>query len=330
MVRKRDTAVFARLYFPFAGGLPMRKFVPIFAVLALTLASVPGRCQDTAAIQSFFSGKQVVIKIDMPGSQKGVDLRFNKPSPMDWKEYGGRCKQFGVAIRQGDVARVTSIVFKKDMMEFQLDGGGFGTAGDDTNTTVVAKVVDKRDLENQIANTDDPDKKADLQRQLDRERARRERQNAINQQQADYASRQKAQQVAQNRVNGGSRFNLRWSGSVPADLSPQMLMQLLQPYVNFDAVAPTPSGVAVPSAGPPPEQGAPPAGDDANVPATAKLHRGMKIEEVTSLFGPGKQISESVGDNGLKTSVYAYTTSDRHVEVTYVEGLVVRYTISSN
>lgn len=56
----------------------------------------------------------------------------------------------------------------------------------------------------------------------------------------------------------------------------------------------------------------------------------MKMEEVTALFGPGKQLSESVGDAGLKTQVFEYTTTDRHVQVTYLDGLVVRYSISSN
>jgi hypothetical protein len=62
---------------------------------------------------------------------------------------------------------------------------------------------------------------------------------------------------------------------------------------------------------------------------TAQLKRGMKIEEVTSLLGPGKQLSESVGDGGLKTQVFEYLTDDRRVEVTYVEGLVVRFSVSS-
>jgi hypothetical protein len=53
------------------------------------------------------------------------------------------------------------------------------------------------------------------------------------------------------------------------------------------------------------------------------------MDEVTALFGQGKVLSESVGDGGLKTQVVEYTTSDRRVEVTYVEGLVVRYSISS-
>jgi hypothetical protein len=303
-----------------------------FVVVSLSLALAgAANAQDTDAVQNYFNGKQVVLKIDMPGSQKGVDLRFNKGTPMDWKEYGSRIKQFGVAIHQGDVARVTSVVVKRDIIEFQLDGGGFGTFGDDTNTTVTAKPLEKsdyeKDLERQIANTDDDDKRRALQRDLDRERARRERQDSINQHQAQIASQQKAQVVAQNRVTGGSRFNLRWSGSIPEDqLTPQAVMQRLSEYVSFDANSP--ARPAVPASAPAGGSSAAPA-DDANVPSTAKLKRGMKMDEVTTLFGQGKVLSESVGDGGLKTQIVEYTTSERRVEVTYVEGLVVRYSISS-
>jgi hypothetical protein len=310
----------------------MSRFVFLLATFALV--STPAVGQSGAdAIQSYFTGKQVIVKIDMPGSQKGVDLRFNKPTPMDWKEYGSRVKQFGVAIHQGDVARVTAVVVKNDMIEFQLDGGGFGTFGDDTNTTVTAKPVEKSDyeksLEKQIADTDDPDKKKQLQRDLDRERARRERQDAVNQQQAQYASQVKAQTVAQNRSAGGSRFNLRWSGSIPADqLTPEAVMQRLSEYLDFKGSQPASAAASAPTSAVAAQSAS--AAPDANTPATAKLKRGMKIEEVTTLFGPGKQLSESVGDQGLKTQVYEYTSGDRHVEVTYVDGLVVRYSISSN
>jgi hypothetical protein len=310
----------------------MSRFVFLLATLAMISASAAGQ-GGAAAIQSYFTGKQVVVKIDMPGSQKGVDLRFNKATPMDWKEYGSRVKQFGVAIHQGDVARVTAVVVKNDMIEFQLDGGGFGTFGDDTTTTVTAKPVEKSDyeksLEKQIADTDDPDKKQQLQRDLDRERARRERQDAVNQQQAQYASQVKAQTVAQNRSAGGSRFNLRWSGSIPADqLTPEAVMQRLSEYVDFKDRQPASATASAPNNAVAAQPAS--AAADANTPATAKLKRGMKIDEVTTLFGPGKQLSESVGDQGLETQVYEYTSGDRHVEVTYVDGLVVRYSISSN
>ena len=84
------------------------------------------------ALQSYFVGRQVQLQIDMPGSAKGVDLRVDAADPMDWKQYSSRLKEFGPAIRSGDRATVTTIVVKKNLIEFQLDGGGFGTFWDDT------------------------------------------------------------------------------------------------------------------------------------------------------------------------------------------------------
>jgi hypothetical protein len=289
------------------------------------------------SIESYFAGKEVVLKIDMPGTQKGVDLRFNKPVPMDWKEYSSRVKQFGPAIRKGDTVRVTSIVVKKDMIEFQLDGGGFGTFGDDTSTTVAPKVIEKSDyekqLEQQIADTDDPDRKRSLQRDLDRERARRERENAANQRAAQIASQMKAEKVADNRSRGGSRFNLRWQGSIPADLTPETVMKLLADYVDFSnlqpaapAPTPTPTPIAASAATTPAESAT--GGDSAGSP-TAQLKRGMKMDEVSSLLGPGRQMSESVSNDGLKMQVFEYLTGDRQAQVTYVNGIVVRFSINS-
>jgi hypothetical protein len=266
----------------------------------------------------------VVLKIDMPGTQQGVDLRFNKDEPMNWKEYSNRLKSNGTAIRKGDTARVTGVTVKNDRIEFQLDGGGFGTFLDDSSTTVNAKDVDKSDyekrLEKQISNTTDPDQKRSLQRDLDRERARRKRQEDNNQAAAQIASQIKKQQVAENRLRGGSRFNLRWAGAIPADQqTPAAVMKLLAAYVSFDA---------------PQQAGEPPPAamqnTAANAPATAQLKRGMKISEVTALFGQGRQLSESVSNEGLKTQTFQYSSGDQRVEVIYVEGLVVRYSISSN
>ncbi len=306
--------------------------VAMFLMLGMAFAEEPD-----SSIESYFSGKQVVLKIDMPGTQKGVDLRFNKTPPMNWKEYSTRLKQSGPAIRKGDVARITSVVVKKDMIEFQLDGGGFGTFGDDTNTTVSPKSVDKSDyekrLENQIANSTDDDEKRRLQRDLDRERARRQRQDAANKSDAEIASQMKSQQVAENRMHGGSRFNLRWDKSIPPDqLNPQAVMARLADYVEFNdwrsnstampaESAPTAAAVVVPA-----DSTAP---GDSSGSATANLKRGMKFDEVTKLLGPGKKLSESAGTDGLKTEVYQYTVEDRSADVTYVDGIVVRFSISS-
>jgi hypothetical protein len=231
-----------------------------------------------------------------------------------------------VTIHKGDTARITAFVVKNDRIEFQLDGGGFGTFGDDSSTTVAPQVVDKSDyekqLERQIADTTDEDRRRQLQRDLDRERARRERQNQDNRNAANVASQIKTQQVAGQRLQGGSRFNLRWSGSIPPNqLTPDAVTTLMADYVGF-------AGPQQQQVGPAPAMQTVSA--DAAVPATAQLKRGMKMDEVTKLFGPGKQVSESTSNDGLKTQVVEYTTGSRNVNVTYVEGLVVRYMISSN
>jgi hypothetical protein len=167
------------------------------------------------------------------------------------------------------------------VIEFQLDGGGFGTFGDDTTTKVEAKATDKsdyeKDLEKQISETTDEDRKIQLQRDLDRERARREKQEAANQRAAQVASQMKAQQVADKRAQGGSRFNLRWSGSIPADQLTPEAMKLLADYVEF-------SGITVPPSASPAQSNAAPAAPSNGTPAgspTAQLKRGMKMEEVT-------------------------------------------------
>jgi hypothetical protein len=293
-------------------------------LVAIALGNWPLNAQTPDPLQSLV-GQEVVLKMDMPGTQQGVDLRFNNDNPMNWKEYANRLKSNGVSIHKGDSARVTSVVVKNDRIEFQLDGGGFGTFLDDSGTTVTPKSVDKSDYEKQleraISNTTDPDRLRQLQRDLDRERSRRERQENDNRAAAQVASQIKAQKVADQRLQGGSRFNLRWAGAVPADeKNPDTVIKLLSEYVSF--------GGPQQQAGPAPTVQN--AAADASVPATAHLKRGMKMDEVNSLFGPGKQLSESVSGDGLKTQIVQYSTGDRSVQVTYVEGLVVRYSISSN
>src|ERR1017187_9226870 len=102
---------------------------------------------DPSSLEGYFTGKMVVAKIDMPGTEKGVDLAFNKPTPLDWKEYSSRLTAFGTAIRKGDTARITKIVLKGDHIEFHLDGGGYGTVGEDTNTVVTETQVPKSQRE---------------------------------------------------------------------------------------------------------------------------------------------------------------------------------------
>ena len=287
------------------------------------------------ALQSYFVGRQVRLKIDMPGTAKGVDLRVEASDPMDWRQYSSRLKESGPAIRSGDRATVTTLVVKKNLIEFQLDGGGFGTFWDDSRTTVTPYQVGKSDyekrLEREIRETSDDRRRRDLQRELDRERSRRDREQAADNRAAMIASQMKEQQVADKRMRGGSRFNLRWAGNIPGDqLTPDAVMTLLATYVEFgDLQAEKPILSPNPT---PAEQNAAAASAPANggskSPMT-QLKRGMLIGEVSDLLGLGRQLSQSVSEEGLKTRIFEYLPDDYRVEVTYVDGVVVRYSIES-
>ena len=305
-------------------------------LLSLLLFSALGWSAESgqATLQSYFVGRQVRLQIDMPGTAKGVDLRVGAADPMDWKEYSARLKGFGPAIRSGDRSTITTIVVKKNLIEFQLDGGGFGTFWDDTSTSVTPYHVDKSNyekrLEDEIRNTTDPSRRRDLQRDLDRERSRREREQAADNRAAQIASQLKQQQVADKRMRGGSRFNLRWAGNIPGDqLTPEAVMKVLDAYVDFgDLQAGKP--ILSPNPAPAAQNAAAgtAAGAGSNSPMT-QLKRGMQIGEISELLGLGRQLSQSVSEEGLKTQIFEYLPDDYRVEVTYVDGVVVRYSIAS-
>jgi hypothetical protein len=290
-------------------------------------AALPAWTQDVSPLETYFTGRQVVVKLDMPGTEKGIDLKLDKPSPMDWNDVSNKTRMFGVAIHKGEVARITKFKLKDDSIEFQLNGGGFGVAGDDANTVVVPVVVPKsdheKDLEKQLAAEKDPHRRQDIQRDLDHERQLRDQQNARNRADAQVASQMKAQQVMQRRVTGGSRFNLRWQGNIPSDArNPETVMRVLAEYVDFNVGAtPPPAAYAPPPAayGPP----SAPAG------GAGPVQRGMKLDEVTSLLGRGKTMSDATTPDGLHTQEIMYASGDSLVDVTYVEGVVVRYSITS-
>lgn len=62
----------------------MCRFTCCLVFLVLTVCALSSSAQSgPPALEAFFTGTEVVLKIDMSGSQKGVDLRFNKPAPMD-------------------------------------------------------------------------------------------------------------------------------------------------------------------------------------------------------------------------------------------------------
>jgi len=282
-----------------------------------------------SALRNAFIGKQVLLKIDMPGTQKGVDLHFDRESPMDWEEYGNRIKAFGPALRNGDRATITQIVVKRDHIELQFDGGGFGTAHDNASTTISARIVPKSErqerMERELKNETDPDRRRDLRHDIDREESRRQYLQSQQDAAAQVASQLKAQDVADHRLRGGSRFNLRWKDVIPPDqLTADAVRQRLADFMDF-----TVAQSVVPP--PPPQQQMRPSDADTGcrTSAVTALYVGMRMDEVRRLLGPGQLVNEERTESGLLNQEFTFATNDAFVRASFVNGIVVRYNIQS-
>ena len=302
----------------------------VLLCLAVLLACVSSAgAQNPDALSPYFEGKQVTVKIDMPGTQKGVDIYPNRQPTLDAKSYGDRMKQFGVSLRNGDTVMVTKVKVNKDNVEFQLGGGGYGTAGDNTDTAVHFTPADKSDrekeLENQLNNESDPDRRRSLQRELDHVRSDRARRDAYNHARAEDDAAMRTQQLDMKRQQGGSRFNIRMDTRKMGDsLTPQVIESALAQYVSFSGDAPGgPAVVSAPGGSPglavrPSDQGDPAQG----------LKKGMTREQVEALYGPAVEAHDRT-ENGMSMTSCTYQSKDERVQADFVNGVLVQYSVSS-
>ncbi len=284
------------------------------SVAALTLPS-PAAAQDESALRSSFEGRRVVLRMDMPGSADGVNLRVDGTEVMDYQDYRNDLKRYGIAIRAGDSVVVTLVRVKKDLIEFQLGGGGFGTFGDDTSTSSNVRLIDKsereKQLERRIRDEKDRDERRALQRELDDLRDRRERENRRLRAQSERIEEAKRERIAEERLHGGSRFNLRYTGRVPEDIRPEQIVTALTEYVDFrggDA-----RGEYLTSA---------PTGD------ISQLRKGMLRDEAERTFGRPIEFSEK-REGGVVVTTLVFDIGEQRVTAVFVEDVLVRYTVSS-
>src|SRR5262245_22405146 len=96
----------------------------------------PALAQNEAALKAFFEGKRVTVRIDLPGTSDGIDVQAGERNAINFKDYRNNLKRYGTSIYAGDTSTVTLVKVKRDLIEFQLGGGGYGTFGDDTSTSV--------------------------------------------------------------------------------------------------------------------------------------------------------------------------------------------------
>jgi hypothetical protein len=283
----------------------------------LTIPFLPLAAQSEAALREYFEGRTVTVKQPMPGTEEGVDIYPGTAKPLDYPKYAKRLKDYGTALRSGQSAIVTKIKLKSKHIEFQLDGGGYGTAGDQTSSNVSTAMPPKtrreKNLEAELKRETDPARKRAMREELDELKRDREREHARNRAAVAEAEEHRKQNIRERRLEGGSRFNIRYQGQMPSSAStPESVTAALAPYLEFgelNAVEPTAT--------------------DASAPRRAGLLRkGLLQQEVDAMLGaPAKAADRKEGTLGVRTR--EYLTPDGRVTADFVEGVLVRYTIAS-
>jgi hypothetical protein len=294
----------------------------LVAAAALVLGfGRPVGAEDEGALRSFFEGKRVVVSIDMPGTSDGIDVQADSRQPLDYRQYGQRLKQYGTAIHSRQSATVTLVKIKGDHIELQLNGGGYGTFGDDTSTSVSIPYVQpgsrERELDRLIKEEDDSHKRRRLEDERDELRDRRERQNRRIDAERAVAEAHKREVLDERRRKGGSRFNLRYEGSVPAGIKPDEVMAALADFVDFSSLGYRPPAPAL-------------SRDDRDGPddRTAAPRKGMTREEAEHEFGPPASENEH-REGGLRVVTLRFVLRDQQIVADFVEGVLIRFSTSS-
>jgi len=280
--------------------------------------------QSEATLRDYFEGRTVKVKIAMPGTEDGVDIYPGTAKPLDFPRHASRLKSNGTALKAGDGALVTKVKVKSNLIEFQLDGGGYGTMGDETSSNVsvsdAPKTRREQNLEGELKREQDPSRRREIKEELDDLKADRERENARNRASVAEAEESKKANIRQRRLEGGSRFNLRYkSGVPPSALTPGAVKEALAAYVEFpEAAAEPPSPMPIAANDPPPPPAAP------GLPA-----KGMLLADVDRMLGVPSRTSDRM-EGRLKVSTRVYSTDKGRVTAEFVEGVLIRYTMTSN
>lgn len=295
------------------------------APLAFALGVAPLAAQTETALKEYFEGRTVSPKLAMPGTEDGIDVYPGSPRPLDYPKYASRLKKFGTAIKAGEPVTITKIKLKSDHIEFQLGGGGYGTFGDETSSNVgtaqAPKTKREKDLEADLKREADPAKKRAMKEELDDLQADRERENARNRSAVAEAEEHRKQNIRQMRLEGGSRFNIRYRDQVSSEaLTPQSVMAVLAQYVDFGQLRATEPATSEPGATSPPVSSLPR--------GPGSLHKGMLLQEVDALLGPSSSGGERK-EGSLKVVERVYSSPSGRVTAWFVEGVLIRYTISS-
>jgi hypothetical protein len=282
-------------------------------LVSLLIPPLAAHAQSEAALKEYFEGRTVKLKLAMPGAEDGVDVYPGTSKPLDFPHHAARLKNYGTALHAGDQALVTKLKVKAKLIEFQLDGGGYGTSGDETSSSVgvasAPRTKREQNLEAELKREQDPVRRRAMKEELDDLKARRAREDARNHAAVAEAQETKKANIRQRRLEGGSRFNIRYNNGVPATaVTPEAIKEALGAYVDFDEPAPAPTVATSPGGLP---------------------TKGMLQADVDELLGTPKKTSDRM-EGRLKVTTRVYPTTAGQVTAEFVEGVMIRFSMTSN
>lgn len=266
--------------------------------------------QSESALRQAFEGKSVRVKMDLPATNEGVDIQVRGEPPLDFRSYSQRIKRYGVSLRNGDSAMVTTIRVKGKNIEFQLGGGGYGTMGDPSGNVslgTVSKSRREQDLERDIRNETNQSRRNQLSRELSRLAADRERENSDRRAREVELSALRQREIEEKRLQAGSRSNLRFPDnylkeSVP---TPEEIRAMLAEYVDFDGTA----GNGEPA-----------------MPRSNQVRKGMQTDEVYGILGePSDTTRGTLGEFEQVTATWVQ--GGGATKVIFINGVAVKISV---
>lgn len=293
---------------------------PSHAAVALALVCLTRvtHAQNEAALRAAFEGKTVTLKIDMPGTSRGVDVYPMNETPLDYRDLANRLKEYGTAIKPGQSAMITKVVVKgKSHIEFQLGGGGYGTFGDWADQSSSVSAPDQGETKAERALRDSikaasccPTRRKAHERELASLRSARERENAAAEAQAAQANEAREANLRVKRMESGSRFNIRYREGLTAEaLTPDGVKKALAQYVDF-------SGTATATAT---------SGSSAS--GFASLKKGLSVKEVEGLLGPAASAGEEK-EGAMTVMKRIYKKDGMVVTAKFVSDVLIDFTIA--
>lgn len=192
----------------------MRRSLYVIAAAIAALSTNASAQDDTEQrIRKALEGRPVLVKMDMPAIETGVEMVFNDAEvSFDQASYNKQIKEFGVSLKKGHRARITGVRISARGIEIDLDGGG--SPGRDwlvgdlrlVEPAPVAKSERELELERLLSAEPIGSPASFLRTELDYERQRRLSQDDRNWIAFDRVSRVRTNYIEENRKNWGARL----------------------------------------------------------------------------------------------------------------------------